>query len=262
MTDSAYAHPADREMVRPTMALAMLTRRITLIAAALVLCTASTARAEAELKINHFGRGAVAAFNVCTPLPNGDDLCEDFVLQYGRSGETRDGAARNPDVVGLEHFKAFISPDGSVDEFVAEVGLTDDVDGSYDKSRLTFASFDGATLDLNDIDPETGALIPNGRTATLGPFAWTAASDIHVFGNDGPFGFGLPRHFVDRCVTQIENAHERFTAARVTGTIDGVSVDAYGPLYLPWPGTGPDDALGAIYDNRFTVIVASHAPGC
>jgi len=169
---------------------------------------------------------------------------------------------RSPDSVILEHFKAFIHPDGTATEFVAEVGFTDDVSGSYDTSRLTFARMSGATLDLNDIDPASGVLTPNGRTATLGPFEWTAASDIHVFGNDGPFDDFFPHHLVDRCVTQIENAHERFTAARVTGTIDGVSVDAYGPSYLPWPGTGPDDALGAIFDNRFTVIVASHAPGC
>ena len=49
-------------------------------------------------------------------------------------------------------------------------------------------------------------------------------------------------------------------AARVTRTIVGVSVDGYDPWYLPFPGMGPDDALGAIFDNRFTVIVASHAP--
>lgn len=221
-----------------------------------------SARAAADLKINHFGTGAVAAFSVCSPQSNGDELCEDFILFFGQFGSTRDGQARNPVTVTLEHYKAFLHPDGSATEFVAEVGFTEAVSGTYDRSQLTFARMSGATLDLNDIDLETGDLTPNGRTATLGPFEWTAASDIHVFGNDGPFGFGLPRLFVDRCVTQLENAHERFTAARVTGTIDGVSVDAYGPLYLPWPGTGPDDALGAIFDNRFSVIVASHAPNC
>jgi hypothetical protein len=165
-------------------------------------------------------------------------------------------------VLSYEHYAAVIHPDGTLDEFVAEVGFSTDINGSYDRSRLTFARVGGATLDLYDIDPATGDLIPNGRNATLGPFEWTAASGIYVFGNDGPFGFGLPRHFVDRCVTQIENAHERFTTAHVTGTIDGTSVDAYGPSYLPWPGTGPDDALGAIFDNRFTLLVASHAPDC
>jgi hypothetical protein len=115
-------------------------------------------------------------------------------------------------------------------------------------------------MDLYDVS--TGESTPNGRTVTLGPFEWTAASGPYVFGNDGPFGFGLPRKYVDRCVTAIENAHERFTTAHVTGTIDGVSVANYGPGYLPWPGTGPADALGAIFDNRFAVRVVSHSPTC
>jgi hypothetical protein len=227
-----------------------------------VLSPAPAARAAADLKINEVATGAVAAYNLCIPQPNGDDLCEDFIVFYGRFWNPSDPGGPGPNRATLEHFKAFVHPDGTATEFVAEVGFTSDVSGSYDASRLTFARMSGATLHMNDIDPATGVLTPNGRSITLGPFEWTAASNIYVFGNDGPFGFGLPRHFVDRCVTQIENAHERFTTAHVTGTIDGISVDAYDPSYLPWPGTGPADALGAIFDNRFTVIVASHAPGC
>jgi hypothetical protein len=94
-----------------------------------------------------------------------------------------------------------------------------------------------------------------GWTVTLGPLEWTAASGPYVFGSDGPFGLGLRRHYVDRCVTAIYNAHAGLTTAHVTGTIDGVSVAGYGPGYLPWPGTGPADALGAIFDDRFTVRV-------
>ena len=230
------------------------------LAVSAVLGTATAAHAADEINIKDFATGAVAAYSTCIPQPNGDDLCEDFIVQFGRFQTT--GSGQVPISLTLEHYKAFIHPDGSANEFVAEVGSTDDVSGSFDASRLTFARMDGATVNFNDIDPVTGELTPNGRTATLGPFAWTAASAIHVFGNDGPFGFGLPRLFVDRCITQIEDAHERFTAARVTGTINGVSVDALGASYLPWPGTGPPDALGAIFDNRFNVIVTSHAPGC
>jgi hypothetical protein len=233
------------------------------LACSAVLHTAPEARAAADLKINEFASGAVAAYNICLPQTNGDTLCDDFIVQYGQFWVTRDGEQRRPDsALVLEHYKAFIHPNGTATEVVAEIGFTDDVSGSYDKSRLIFARMSGGTLALNDIDPATGALTPNGRTATLGAFEWIAASDAYVFGNDGPFGFGLPRLFVDRCITQIENAHERFTTARVTGTIDGVSVDTYGPSYLPWPGTGPADAFGAIFDNRFTIVVASHAPGC
>jgi hypothetical protein len=204
----------------------------------------SAASAAAELKINHFGTGAVAAYATCTPQPNGDEFCEQFVVTYGRAGSTRDGEAHSQPGVALEHFEAFIHSDGTATE-VVETGFTEDVNGSYDRSHLKFARMGGATLALNDVDPVTGELTPNGRSATLGPFEWIAASGIHVFGNDGPFGFGLPRHVVDRCGTQIENAHAEL-----------------GPAYLPWPGTGPDDARGAIFDNRFNVRIVSHGPGC
>ena len=219
-------------------------------------------RAAEVLNIKDFAAGAVAAYNVCTRQQNGDDLCEDFIVTYGRFGGTRVGEGLIPNSVRLEHYRAFIHPDGTATELTPEVGFTDDVSGTFDNSHLTFARMGGATLPLYDVDPATGALSPNWRTATLGAFEWTAASGIYVFGNDGPFGFGLPRLFVNRCVTQIENAHERFSTARVTGTINGVSVDAYGPSYLPWPGTGPADALGAIFDNRFNIIITGHAPGC
>jgi hypothetical protein len=228
------------------------------------LSAASVSSAMAAQVINHWGEGAVAAFEVCNEQPNGDLRCDDRFVFYGRAGTTRNGTApapRGPADLQLEHYAAFIHPDGSADEFVVEVGFAP-VSGSYDTSRLTFARSDGATLDLYDIEPETGALTPNGRTATLGPFTWTAASPIYVFGNDGPFGFGLPRLYVDRCTTAIENAHERFTTARVTGTIDGTSVADYGPAYLPWPGTGPADALGAIFNNRFNVVQQDHGPAC
>jgi hypothetical protein len=224
------------------------------------LVAAPTASAE-HLVINHGGTGAVAAGVTCTP--QGEDLqCDDVVIQYGRFPTTRDGR-NGPEAPALiyEHFKATVHPDGTADEVVAETGMTTDVTGGYDKARLRFASVEGATLDLYDIT-EAG-LVPNGRTVELGPFTWTAASPIHVYGNDGPFGFGLPRFFRERCVTAIENAHERFTAARVSGTINGLPFDElYGPSYLPWPGIGPPDALGAIHDNRFTVVIQSHGPEC
>lgn len=229
-----------------------------------VVLLPSPANGAAYVKINHWGSGATAAYDKCTPQANGDSLCEDYIVSYYWSlGSTRDGVARDQAGLALEHYEAFVHPDGTYDEFVAEIGFASEVFGTSDNARLTFARTTGATLDLNNIDPNTGNLVPNGRTATVGPFAWTAASGIYAFGNDGPFGFGLPRHYVDRCLTQIENAHERFTTAHVTGTINGVSVDALGgSSYLPFPGTGPADALGAIFDNRFTVLFTGHAPSC
>lgn len=234
---------------------------LAVLAAALVACMAPAAHAAADVRINHWGTGAVATFSECTSLGGGDHFCEDrFVSYFADYGSAGTGEAHSSPELVYEHYAAFIPADGEADEVVAEIGFAEDAPGAYDRARLSFTRSAGATMDLFDVS--TGDAVPNGRTVTLGPFAWTAASSPYVFGNDGPFGFGLPRHYVDRCVTAIENAHERFTTAHVTGTIDGVSVANYGPGYLPWPGTAPTDALGAIFDNRFTVRVVSHSPTC
>src|ERR1041385_4482600 len=165
-----------------------------------------------------FALGAVGAFSTCAAQPNGDQLCEDLDVEYFASGpNSQQGLAV------FVHYRAFIHPDGTATELFPEVGFGD-VTGSYDNSRLTFASMSGVTLDLNDFDPSTGELTPNGRIVVLGPFDWVAASGVYVFGNDGPFGEGLPRHITDLCVTQNYNTQQRFTTAHVTGTINGVSV--------------------------------------
>jgi hypothetical protein len=184
----------------------------------------SVARAGLDVKIHDFGAGAVSANERCIPLRNGDQLCEDFNVIFFAAA----GGGEN--VVYVEHFAAFIHPDGSATEFIAELGIAVGVSGSYDRGRLSMARSGAATVPFYDLDPVTGALIPNGRVVTLGAFEWIAVSDdVYVFGNDGPFAPGLPHLVVDRCVTQVNNNHNRFRTARATGTIDGVPVDAYGP---------------------------------
>ena len=228
---------------------------IAFFAASFVLLLWPRTAAAETLNIHDFGSGAVAAYSNCELQPNDDYLCDDFIVEYYmRAGASRIGT------LFVEHFRAFIHPDGTADEVVAEIGFAD-VPGYYDRARLAFAGMSGATLDFNDVDPVTFELTPNGRTVTVGPFEWTAASGVYVFGSDGPW-FGPPHLYVDRCVTQVQNGHNRFATAHVTGTIDGVSVDNFGPSFLPWPGTGPGDALGAIFDNRINVVIASHVPGC
>jgi len=138
------------------------------------------------LTMRDFGLGAVGAFNTCTAQPNGDQLCEDLNVEYFVSG-----ANSQQGVAVFTHFRAFIHPDGTATELAPELGFSD-VTGSYDNGRLTFASMSGVTLDLNDVDPSTGELTPNGRTVILGAFEWVAASGVYVFGNNGPFGAVFP----------------------------------------------------------------------
>lgn len=228
---------------------------VAIAASSVGFAVVTEARAAAQA-IKDFGNGAVGAFLDCIPQSDGDQLCEDFIVQYFVVRNTGFGTAV------FSHSKASIHPDGSYDVFVDEYGFADDVPGTYDNSQLTFASMSAVELAMNDFDASTGTSTPNGRTAVLGPFEWTAASDPYVFPNDGPFSDGSPRHYVDHCLTQVYNTHEIFTTAYVAGTINGVSVTQYGPEYLPWPGTGPADALGAIFKTRITGVRATHPPGC
>src|SRR5207245_2620798 len=83
-----------------------------------LLLMAPESQAAAEVKINHAGSGAVAAYNICTSEPNGDYLCEDFIVYYGRAWDARDGNASGPAGAAIEHYKAFIHPDDTVTEFL------------------------------------------------------------------------------------------------------------------------------------------------
>lgn len=225
----------------------------------LACCLASgVAPAVRAATLQDFARGAEGAFSTCAAQPSGDQLCDDFRVQF-----FPEGVNSGVGTAVFLHFRAVIHPDGSADESIPEGGFAEGIAGFHDGSRLAFAHMDPVRLDLSDIDPATGATSPNGRSVLLGPFDWSAASAIHVYGNDGPFGFfGLPHLVVGRCVTQVYNAHERFTAAIVTGTINGVSVTEIGPSFLPWPGTGPANALGAIFDLRLNLVDVDHSRPC
>ena len=50
---------------------------------------------------------------------------------------------------------------------------------------------------------------------------------LHVAGNNGPFNLmgGWDRHYVDRCFTGVQHAHQTFRAnTEISGTIDGLDV--------------------------------------
>jgi hypothetical protein len=100
-----------------------------------------------------------------------------YFADYATAG--KGGGHNGPELV-YEHYAAFITADGEADEVVAEFGFAEDAPGAYDRAGLSFARSDGATMDLYDVS--TGESTPNGRTVTLGPFEWTAASGPYVFG--------------------------------------------------------------------------------
>jgi hypothetical protein len=222
------------------------------------------ASAQRPFQAKEFAEAAIIVFSTC-PFgdwtPTEDTICEDFQVFFGRASATVGGGpvdrASAPFLAEYLHVTSVAHPDGTGDLLSIELGNTADVSGSLDSVGLTFARMEGATLHLNDLDPVTGTLTPNGRTATLGPFTWTAATDIYRFGNDGPLGQPLP-DVRTRCQTTITNTNQMFTAAYVTGSVNGVPITNYF-LGQPPPGA-PPDAHGAIFHLWFHVLDFSH--GC
>ena len=101
-------------------------------------------------------------------------------------------------------------------------------------------------------------MTPNGKTVTLGPFTWTAATSTYRYGNDGPnLDDSLPPNVRDRCHTTVSQAHQKLTKAYVTGTVDGVPISTY---YLEPPSLpgAPEDAHGAIFNSWFRVVDVAH----
>jgi hypothetical protein len=137
-----------------------------------------------------------------------------FYIRYGVSFTSRPlGRATQPFVAAFEHTSTLVRPDGTAELLSYEYGETADVVGSYDRTHLTSAYMDGATIEMNDVDLGTGELTPNGKTVTLGPFTWTATTDIYRFGNDGLLG-NLPPDVRNRCQTTVSNTNQKLTAAR------------------------------------------------
>jgi hypothetical protein len=93
--------------------------------------------------------------------------------------------------------------------------------------------------------------VRTGRIAGL-DFRWQAITDRFVFGNDGTSlgDFGLVRKFVDKCSTQINQAHQKYRLAAMTGTFDGTPVHSY----ITFPS-------GYISFNHFVFIDVTHG-GC
>ena len=106
--------------------------------------------------------------------------------------------------------------------------------------HLAFASVD-TVIPMSD-----------GSTVSV-DLSWEAIAGREVFGNDGPalVDFGLIRHTVNRCTTQVNQGHQKFRISRMTGTIDGVSVQSY--VAVP---------SACISFNHFVFIDASHGSSC
>ena len=82
---------------------------------------------------------------------------------------------------------------------------------------------------------------------------WRAISDRFVYGNNGPAlsDFGLTRHHVDNCSTQVNQGHQKFRLAAMAGTVNDEPVRSY----TAFPA-------GYISFNQFVFIDAMHGELC
>jgi hypothetical protein len=206
-------------------------------------------------------QGANALYSTCPfddgTIPPNTSVCDDYLVWYFRANPVLGGGAlgmaQQPFVARFEHFRWDVIEDRLISYAFGE---TPDVVGSYDKTHLSYAHFDGATVEMNNVDLQTGEATPTGETVTLGPFTWTAATGIYRFGNDGPTFDDEAPDVRDRCHTTVTHAHQRFTIAHVRGTVEGLQLDTlYTQQFLPGQ---PENTPGAIFNNHFHVIDVAH----
>lgn len=119
-------------------------------------------------------------------------------------------------VVYLDVVRFLTYPDGSVEVIHEATGATEDLESvGFDIHHLTSASV-RAKIPMSDGTQRRVDLTWDGSHAPL-----------VVAGNYGPDSIdqGIPRHYVDRCVTFNSHSHQTYRAdVRITGTIDSVDV--------------------------------------
>lgn len=134
-------------------------------------------------------------------------------------------------------------PDGSV-ELISEVdGIAEQVESTFDEKHLRYASV------------RADVLMSDGSTRSV-ELAWDGTNaQVRTDGNNGPFNQanGISRHYVDRCITENDHAHQTYRAnVQVTGTIDGTAVEHI-PFMAPF-----DPFLGR---GQLIYVLVTHG-GC
>jgi hypothetical protein len=238
----------------------------TLAGLAATLCAtpagAATPR-EPQSSFRELARGAIVVVSPNCPfgdfVPEEDTRCDTYVVWYVQNAGSPLG---HPDIEEFEfhaevdHFVDLVHPDGTFENLLAEFGVAA-TSGAYDEQHLTSARMDAVDVPMMTFDDDTGDLVPNGTTTTLGTFTWTAASPIYVWGNDGPALGGGPRHTQTPCGPIDAFAHQKDTVGYVTGTINGSSIsDFFQEVQIP--GLEPADGTGYIFRNAFKFHFVDH----
>lgn len=252
----------------PTPTLRTRPRRTAVVTALALACSSlvvvavpstPAAASATTFEYREFSQGANIIVSPNCPFgswaPTTDTLCDTYTVWYIRLAQVIDGGPLDHSGAAfhaeLDHEVDLVHPDGTGYAVSFEYG-TSPVTGSYDATHLSFAHMDPVTLSMKDVDLDTDAETPNGHTATLGAFDWTAASGVYEWGNDGPAFASGPRHLSTQCMTRNRLAHQKDSVGYVTGTIDGTPVTGEYPD-IQIPGLQPADAPGYVFNNWFHV---------
>jgi hypothetical protein len=94
--------------------------------------------------------------------------------------------------------------------------VIDPADVTYDQQHFAIASL------------KTEIPWEDGGTSSV-DLTWEAISDRFLYGNDGPSldDFGLVHKFVDKCSTQVMQAHQKSRIASMSGLFDRAPVHTY-----------------------------------
>ena len=228
-----------------------------MLVAPLLIGMPAAAAVASPFHYKEFAQGADVVFSPNCPfdsVPAAGTICDTYTVWYVRFAVAVDGGAiaesSAPFHAEIDHETDLVlHPDGSGETIAFEFGVAP-VAGSYDKAHLSQAQMGAVAVPLSDVNLDTGASTPNGRTAQLGPFTWTAASGTYEYGNDGPAFAGGPRHLSTRCETTNNLAHQKDTVGYVTGSLDGTSIASDYPT-----GADPRLATGRRYRLHLQQLV-------
>ena len=152
--------------------------------------------------------------------PADPQVCHEVIATaYKYSGTDADGGMppqKSAWVLSVtSHTLSF--PGGGADPVESDVvnGFSPDPVVTFDQQHLA-----SATLHASDIAME------DGTTLTVDA-VWTAISPRIMSGNSGPLlaDNDIERHIHDYCLNDIRSAHQKYRAADVQATVDGVEAD-------------------------------------
>jgi len=222
----------------------LLSRLVVLVAlgavAALLSAAAASPKSPVVYRVMTEGY-AYSLYGDCdVPVPSDGTVCHETEITVWKEADTSTSTAgpHTPWILLVDHIvTSWSGGDYTVLDYSA--GVTTDVAVSFDQAQLSSVTARGAVT------------FDDGSTATVN-VAWTAVGPLNLFANDGPASGAPSRHYVDKCVTQNANAHQKNRTAVMTGTLNGTPIRSYEAF----------DFAAFIARNHFVFVTAAHQGAC